>query len=450
MTRQMALRLHTDELIVDSFAGGGGASLGIEMALGRSPDIAINHDAEAIAMHAENHPGTQHYHSNVWEVDPMEATGGRPVGLAWFSPDCTYFSRARGSKPLRSAEKKVRALAWIVVRWAKAVRPRVICLENVPEFQDWGPVVDERPCPLRKGLTYRRWKAALENLGYVIEARELVASHYGTPTSRKRFHLIARCDGQPIVWPTPTHGPGLMPFRTAAECIDWSVACRSIFGRERDLADATLRRIARGTMRHVVNAANPYVVPGNVPFVPGLVQSGYGEREGQAPRSLDIHHPLGTLVAGGVKHALVAAFLARHYGGHENDGAPLPMPLPTITTVDHHALVCAFLSAYYSVEQTGYLTRPMHTITTHDRFALVTVKGQRHHIGDIGHRMLIPRELYRAQGFPDRYSIDFTIGGKKLSAKAQVRMVGNSVPPPVVAAIVRANVLTAADVREVA
>lgn len=505
MARQMAMRLHSEPLIVDNFAGGGGASLGIEWALGRSPDIAVNHDPEAIAMHAENHPATRHLCESVWDVDPLEVTAGRPVAVAWFSPDCTYFSKARGAKPLRSKERKVRALAWVVIRWAKAVRPRLICLENVEEFQDWGPVAEDgRPCPLRRGLTFRRWKAALENCGYRVELRELRACDFGAPTTRKRLFVIARCDGQPIVWPEPTHGPGrAQPWRVAAECIEWSLPCPSIFERERPLAEATLRRIARGVFKYVIDSAEPFIVPVNhggdarvhaigeplrtitagrrgehALVAPTLIQGGYGERPGQAPRVPGLDKPLGTVVAGGLKHALVAAFLAKHYGdragGGWPGGAPATKPFGTVTVRDHHSLVVshitkfqensigqdprapldtvlagatrfgevrAFLTKYYGTRAVGAeLGAPMHTVTTNDRFGLVTVAGDDYVIGDIGMRMLVPRELYRAQGFPDTYRIDFSISGKPLSKTAQVRMCGNSVSPYMAAAIVGANV----------
>lgn len=260
-------------LIVDSFAGGGGASTGIEAALGRPVDIAINHDAEAIAMHAINHPRTRHYQSNVWDVDPVEACGRNPVELMWLSPDCTYHSKARGGKPHRHRDpaRRRRGLAWVAVRWAKAVRPRVIALENVEEFADWGPLDDSgRPCPLRRGLTFRRFVRSLENVGYTVDWRELRACDYGAPTIRKRLFLVARCDGLPIAWPDPTHAPPdhpavlagrMSPWRTAAECIDWSIPCPSIFERERPLAEATQRRIAAGIRRFVLDAADPFIVP---------------------------------------------------------------------------------------------------------------------------------------------------------------------------------------------
>jgi DNA (cytosine-5)-methyltransferase 1 len=615
------LAIAPDELIVDNFAGGGGASLGIGMALGRSPDIAINHDKEAIAMHAANHPETKHYCEDVWHVDPIEACAGRPVGLAWFSPDCKHFSKAKGGKPV---SKKIRGLAWVVIRWAKAVKPRVIILENVEEFQDWGPVLpDGQPCPLRKGQTFRRWKSQLENLGYRVEPKELRASDYGTPTIRKRLFIVARCDGLPIRWPEPTHGDpkkiqqdlfsiNLKPWRTAAECIDWSLPCPSIFERQRPLAENTLRRIAAGIRRFVIEAKEPFIVnlthhggdrvePLDEPFrtvtganrgekalctpfiartahgdvdkngkrrgkgqhsvgeplhtvtasgdyaictpflagvggragqsperspdqpyqtitakadaaiiCPTLIQTGYGEREGQAPRVPGLDKPLGTVVAGAAKHALVtpllvgtggpaysakprpagqpmntmttdsraalvSAFLAKHYTGVV--GSDLPEPMGTVTATDHHSLVAshllklkgtckhgqavdqplatvqagglhyaevrAFLIKYFGTDQDPRLQEPLHTVTSKDRFGLVTVHGQDYVIVDIGLRMLTPPELYRAQGFPEHYLISPVIDGKPLSKTAQVRMCGNSVCPPIAAAVARAQFETA-------
>lgn len=499
------------ELVVDLFAGGGGASTGIEQAIGRHVDIAINHAADAVALHQANHPQTQHFVSDVFEVDPLVVADGRPVGLLWASPDCKHFSKAKGGKPCNA---KIRSLAWVVVKWAKLVRPRVICLENVEEFQTWGPLLaDGRPCPERKGRTFARWKRSLEALGYRVEHRELRACDYGAPTIRKRLFLVARCDGMPIVWPEPTHaekpakGSGLKPWRTAAECIDWSIPCPPIFERERPLADATLRRIAHGVMRYVVNAAEPYIVrigqtghgdSGKVRGVrepvstitskaehllcsPTLVQTGYGERDGQAPRVPGLHKPLGTIVAGAAKHALVSAFLAKHYTGVV--GSDLTDPIGTVTSVDHHSLVAAtlidsahsdvspsgvkrwshgnrpatvpmptvvasggnqalvasFLIAYYGSAQDTPLDDPLHTVTTKPRFGLVTVAGQQYQIADIGMRMLQPRELYRAQGFPDSYIIDRGADGRQLPKDAQVRMCGNSVCPPLARALVQAN-----------
>lgn len=458
LSPQFHLDLHR-EITVDLFAGGGGASTGIEQAIGRPVDVAIDHDPEAISLHAADHPQTLHYTADVFEVDPHEATEGRPVGLLWASPSCTHFSRARGGVPV---SKQLRSLGWVVVRWAAAVKPRVIVCENVAEWRDWGPVLASKgvPCPKRKGQTFRQWVGHLQRLGYRVEHRELRACDYGTPTIRKRLFLVARRDGHPIVWPKPTHNErgtdGLKPWRTAAECIDWTLPCPSIFDRKRPLADATLRRIAKGVMRYVVEAAEPFIVPlHNGLIVPTLVQTGYGEREGQQPRVPGIEKPLGTLVAGGGKHALVAAFLAKHYTGVV--GADLREPIPTVTSVDHNALVTATLSEqaagngtkvaallvkYYGNEREGVsLTEPLHTIPTKDRFGLVTVTihGQQYVITDIGMRMLAPHELYRAQGFPEDYRIDKGADGKALTKTAQVRMCGNSVCPPLARVIVAAN-----------
>lgn len=446
------------EMIVDLFAGGGGASTGIEMALGRHVDVAVNHDPEAVLLHQANHPQTAHFVSDVFEVDPREVTHGRPVGLLWASPDCTYHSKARGGKPHRDRNRarRRRGLAGVVVRWARSVRPRVICLENVEEFQDWGPLLDDgTPCPERRGSSFRRWVAQLTGAGYAVEWRELRAYHYGTPTTRKRLYLVARCDGQPICWPDPTHDDPssalvrsriLRPWRTAAECIDWSIPCPSIFDRKRPLAENTLRRIAAGVRRYVLDAADPYVVVGAAPT---LVTVGYGERPGQAPRVPGLDKPLGTVVASGARHALVAAFLAKHFTGVV--GQEMARPIGTITTIDHHSLVtahtdgrhaeavCALLLKYYGTDGDCSISEPLHTITTRDRFGLVAIRGAMHEIEDIGMRMLQPRELYRAQGFPESYVIDRGADGSAITKTAQVRMCGNSVCPPVAAAIVRAN-----------
>jgi DNA (cytosine-5)-methyltransferase 1 len=478
------------ELIVDSFAGGGGASEGIRWALGRDPDIAINHDAEAVSMHRMNHPTSRHFTEDIWKVDPGKACGGRPVGLMWLSPDCKHFSRAKGGKPV---SKRVRGLAWVAVRWAEAVSPRVICMENVEEFLTWGPLgEDGRPCRQRKGLTFRRFVGRLRALGYVVEWRSFRAADHGAPTTRRRLFLVARRDGQPIRWPAATHGEGLTPWRTAAECIDWSLPCPSIFDRSKPLAENTLRRIAAGIRRFVLETPRPFVVSlrgtgdsqiqytahdideplrtisgGGIHaglVVPSLIQTGYGERNGQAPRVLDLHAPLGTVV-NGQKHALVAAYLARHFTGVA--GRDLREPVPTVTAVDHHSLVTAqlgpiadrreqvraFLVAYFGNEKDGgSLHDPMRTVTSRDRFGLVTVHGVDYAICDIGMRMLQPRELFRAQGFTDEYEIEHGIDDAgeivSLTKTAQVRLVGNSVCPPLAKAIVRAQFDDSADVEQ--
>lgn len=468
-------------LIVDNFAGGGGASSGIEAAMGRPADIAVNHSRAAIAMHSANHPETKHFCEDVWEVDPRGACGSNPVDLAWFSPDCTHFSRAKGAVP---RSKEIRGLAWVVIRWAKAVKPAVIVLENVEEFQTWGPLgEDGRPDPSQLGTEFHRWLAALRGCGYEVQYRILVAADHGAPTTRKRLFLVARSDGRPIVWPKSTHGRGTpLAWRTAAEVIDWSLPCPSIFGRKRPLADATLKRIAAGLRRYVIESASPFIVPvktwgggGNGPagldspmrtvtaskrgefalVSPTLISIGYGEREGQAPRTLDLHRPLGTVV-GEQKHALVSAFLTKHYGNGVYQ-LPLDRPIGTVTarehfTASHVALtpageahdrrdaVRAFLVAYYGTERDGQSAQlPLRTVPTRDRFGLVTVHGVDYEIADIGLRMLAPRELFNAQGFDDGYVIDVELDGKPLTKTAQIELAGNSVCPPVAEAIVRAN-----------
>jgi DNA (cytosine-5)-methyltransferase 1 len=632
------------EIFIVGFAGGGGSCEGVRMATGQSPDEALNHDEEAIAMHMVNHPTTRHWCQNIWQAIPSDVAAGRPIGGAWFSPDCKHFSKAKGGKP---RSKNIRDLAWVVLGYAelpKHIRPRVIWLENVEEFKTWGPLLpDGQPDPARKGEEFERWCAALRKTGYKLEFRELRAMIYGTPTIRKRLYMIARCDGQPIVWPEETHGPGKLAYRTAAsDVIDWSIPCPSIFDRKRPLAEATLRRIAAGLRRFVLENPKPFIVPvthqgdsrnhstdeplrtittaqrgefalvtphiqrqfgasvghgvdepaGTVtaggggksalvtamltgcggragqspprsveapmstattkadqilvhahlmtmrnaekPFneadkpthtitaggahlnlvAATMVQTGYGEREGQAPRALDVEKPLGTVV-GDQKHAAVTAFLAKHYGGNETPGWPADAPISTVTTQDHHHLVTAhlaqhnsdtypkpgrpadepistitasgtqqavvtshlmklrgtedshiescstsaeeptatiaaegnhlaevraFLIKYYGTGAIGQpVNEPLHSVTSLPRFGLVTIEGTDYEIVDIGMRMLTPRELFRAQGFPDSYIIDLEFKGKPLSKASQVRMAGNSVCPPVAAALVRAN-----------
>jgi DNA (cytosine-5)-methyltransferase 1 len=353
-----------NELIIDSFAGGGGASAGIEMALGRAPDIAINHDAVALAVHAANHPATKHLPHNIWKVDPREACAGRPVGLLWASPDCKHFSKAKGGRPV---EKRIRDLAWVVVRWAKQVAPRVIILENVEEFADWGPVLENgKPCPDRKGLHFRRFTAELRRLGYKVDWRELRACDYGAPTVRKRLFLIARRDGLPIVWPKPTHGAGRgKPWRTAAEIIDWSLPCPSIFDTSaaimekyglraiRPLADNTMARIARGVKRYVLDAAEPFIVP---------VKSWGGG--GNEPRSTD--DPLRTTTASKRgEHALVTPFVApiTHTGDQRVHGLVEPVRTLTCAHRGEHALVTPFVTKFNKGVVGHRADEPLHTVT---------------------------------------------------------------------------------------
>ncbi len=349
-----------NELIVDNFAGGGGASTGIEMALGRSPDIAINHDPEAVALHEANHPDTRHYVEDVFDIDPVEACGGRSVGLAWFSPDCKHFSKAKGGKPV---DKKIRGLAWVVHRWASAVRPRVIILENVEEFETWGPLTpDNKPCPKRRGLTFRRWKKGLEGMGYRVEMRVLRACDYGAPTIRKRLFIIARCDGRPIVWPEPTHcdpkeakARGLKPWPTAADCIDWSLPCPSIFERKRPLAENTMRRIARGIKRYVIDAEEPFIV-----------NTRNGERGGQRPRVRGVDEPYWTVTSQGSQGALVTPYITEHANASNQRNMPADEPVRTQCAQvkgGHFALVSAFLTKFRTGSTGSAMSEPVHTIT---------------------------------------------------------------------------------------
>ena len=453
LSRQFYFNLNND-LIVDLFAGGGGASTGIELATGRYVDIAVNHDPKAVAMHETNHPQTRHFCEDVFEVDPVAVTKGKPVGLLWASPDCKHFSKAKGGKPV---SKKIRSLAWVVVKWARLVRPRVIRLENVEEFQTWGPLEGDLPDPARKGETFRRWVAELEKLGYDVQYKELRACDYGAPTIRKRLFLVARCDGLPIVFPQPTHGKGLKPYKTAAEIIDWSIPCPSIFGRAKPLPDNTLRRIANGIVRFVINVQKPFIVKDCAKL---LIQMGYGDNEGR--RVLDLNKPLGTVTSGGNKFALVSAFLAKHYSGVV--GTRVNNPVGTITTVDHHSLVTvgmsdvptnrteevrAFLINYYGTGTSPAVNEPLNTCTgrVHSGLVAVRIGGKEYAIADIGLRMLQPHELYAAQGFPSGYVFDRSGSGAPLSKEAQIRMCGNSVCPPVAAALVKANYCAAAELK---
>ncbi len=619
------------EIIVDNFAGGGGASTGIELAIGRSVDIAINHDEHAIAMHETNHPETLHYCESVFDIDPEVATAGQPVGLAWFSPDCRHFSKAKGSKPVK---KEIRGLAWIVIRWALKVRPRVMMLENVEEFKTWGPLIadaegNERPCPERSGETFAAFvgmltggvgadhpalaeccevlgiavgsdeqRRLITGLGYDLDYRELRACDYGAPTIRKRFFMVMRCDQQAITWPEQTHGdPKSLdvqsghrkPWRTAAECIDWTIPCPSIFERKRPLAENTMKRIARGIERFVINSPTPFIVkcnhtstkttydcfrgqpldeplqtitkthgyavvaphitkfrtgatgqecdeplstitagsserPGGnghamgmveaklTPLIARIGQTGFGgdRMAYEAGKPLTtvtskaehllvapvitrqfgnsvghgVDEPNGTITAGGGgKSQLVATFLAKHFGGnYAGPGADLAEPAHTVTTVDHHALVTsnlikmrgtnigqevtaplqtvtaggnhfgevrAFLLKYYGNEKEGVsLGDPLHTVTTNDRFGLVTVEGIDYQIVDIGMRMLQPHELYAAQGFPSWYVIDQNYRGERYAKDKQVARCGNAVPPPFAEALVRANLPELCQARE--
>lgn len=427
------------EIIVDNFAGGGGASTGIEIAIGRSVDIAINHDPAAIAMHRVNHPATKHYTEDVWKVDPKEACEGRPVALAWFSPDCKHFSKAKGGKPV---SQKIRGLAWVAVKWAKAVQPRVIMLENVEEFQDWGRLdkVTSKPDPRYRGETFRRFVRQLEKLGYQVEWRTLRACDFGAPTSRRRFFLIARCDGAPIVWPKPTHGDPdgmevmagvLKPWRSVSECIDWSLPAPSIFATSEEIWEQygirAVRPLAPKTMQRIAEGVAKFR---NRPF---LIQY----HDSKEFRGQSVDEPLMTVDASN-RYGLCMAFLTQ-FNNHCKGTGP-DEPIPTMTAQSNHFGLCeAFLTSYYGNGGESAVTDPMPTATGRDRFGLVEVYGYRYQITDIGLRMLTPRELFDAQGFPHKYIIDRDADGNEYPRSEQVKKCGNSVCPPIPTALVRAN-----------
>lgn len=551
---QLPLTAQDDEIIVDDFCGGGGGSTGLESGLGRIVALARNHNAAAISMHQANHPHTEHLPTDVFQGDPRELVRGRRVGWYHLSPDCTHHSQARGGQPRK---KEIRNLSWIALKWAGRVMPRLISLENVSQILDWAPLIAKRdkatgrviklvpnakgklkqhvaapgeqvpvsqqyliPDPARKGETWRRFVEQLRGLGYAVEWRVLRACDYGVPTTRKRLFMIARCDGRPIVWPEPTHAenpkPWQSPWRGAAECIDWSIPSQSIFARAKPLAEATLRRIAKGCVKYVLNNADPFIVPianwsssdsvqsvrnplrtvtawpkggsfavASPVFAP-LTHHGADRVYGPAEP-----HPTVTAAHRG-ELATFAAYMVQANGGYNTTaahGLPRPMStiasrgsqqqlatahlvtlrrncigrvlgesLPTITAgAEHHGLVeytlapehhdgalrvAAFLMQYYSTGgQWGALNKPLNCITTKDRLALVTVvlQGTPYVIVDISLRMLQPHELYAAQGFPANYIIDRGHDGTPLTKTQQVRMVGNSVCPPVLAALARAN-----------
>lgn len=528
------------ELIVDNFAGGGGASTGIELATGRAVDIAINHDPHAISMHTRNHPQTLHYCESVYDVNPTVATAGRPVGLVWFSPDCRHFSKAKGSKPV---EKSIRGLAWIALRWALDTRFRVGMLENVTEFQTWGPLLaaEMRPDPERVGETFQAFVGMLttgiradhpalaecceflgikpdsqqaqrliSGLGYIVDYRELRACDYGAPTIRKRFFMVMRCDGVPVAWPEATHGDPkspavlaseLLPWRTAAECIDWTLECPSIFDRKRPLAENTLKRIARGIQRFVIDSASPFIVKCNHTTTKGKYDCFRGQSLAEPLQTITKTHgyaiaiphltkfrtgatgqqvtePVPTVTAGTSKrpggngHALgmVQAGLVPFIAGA---GVALDEPVHTVTTTDHHALITSSIIKMRGTNTGQPTDTPLQTVTAgglhfgevstslavdgYDQQraqqalaflreycgpeydGLVTIDGVVYRIVDIGMRMLQPHELYRAQGFPEWYVIDEDSQGNRYSKDKQVARCGNAVPPPFAEALVRAN-----------
>ncbi|HAT3955622.1 TPA: DNA cytosine methyltransferase [Kluyvera ascorbata] len=481
--------MRDSEIIVDNFAGGGGASTGIELATGRSVDIAINHDPNAIAMHTTNHPDTLHYCESVYAVRPKVATAGRRVGLAWFSPDCRHFSKAKGAKPV---EKSIRGLAWIVIRWALDVGPRVMMLENVEEFKTWGPLIDvspkpnlpeplmaafigpvypgySRPDPKRVAETFNAFVGMLTTgipadhpalvecceflelspeseqaqrlvagLGYDLDYRELRASDLGTPTIRKRFFMVMRRDKQPITWPEATHGDPkteavltgkLAPWRTAAECIDWSIPAPSIFDRKKSLAVNTLKRIARGIQRFVIDSPSPFIVKCNHTTTKGK----YDCFRGQA-----LNEPLQTITKTH-GYAIAVPHLTKFRTGAT--GQPVTEPVPTVTAGGQHVggVKTTLAADGYDEHRAQQTLAFLREYCGEDCDGLVTVDGITYRIVDIGMRMLQPHELYKAQGFPEWYIIDQDYTGKKYSKDKQVARCGNAVPPPFAEALVRAN-----------
>jgi DNA (cytosine-5)-methyltransferase 1 len=546
-----------DEIRVDLFAGGGGATMGQEMATGMPVDIAINHDPDAISMHKRNHPNAEHYITDVYEVCPYKATRGRRVGHLHASPECIHHSLAAGGQPRSTSS---RSLSWVIKKWAGQVRPRKITMENVLQVLHWGPLIAKRcpktgrvirrdltvaalgervpvqdqylvPDPKQKGRTWRRFENQLRALGYDLMHGKLKACDFGAGTTRERLYMIARCDGRPLRWAEQSHfktpAKGQKPHLTAASSIDWSLPCPSIFlskeegraaGVRRPLVDKTMERLRKGAKRYVIDHVEPFIVSVNhsgsdqsrvhsmnepaktitgshgfALVTPQLAPFITDHANGSSQRNMPGDEPLRTIcsqVKGG-HFALTVAYIAQHNGGfNETPGHHPHRPLTAVTTTgsqqqvvtahlttlrrncigramdelvptitagaEHHALVqyrlapeeeagalrvAAFIMGYYGSDNVYDLRDPTATITTRDRLALITVtiKGTPYVIVDIGMRMLTPRELYRAQGFPDNYVIDVGHDGRKFSKKSQVRMVGNSVSPQPMAALIRAN-----------
>ena len=475
-----------EKIIVDNFAGGGGASTGIELACGRPVTIAINHDPDAILLHRTNHPYTEHLQASVWDVDPKEVCRGRKVGLAWFSPDCKHFSKAKGAALV---DRNIRGLAWIVLRWAGTVRPDVILLENVEEFVTWGPVRKGKPVKSKSGQTFAKWKRQLQALGYVVEHRVLVAADYGTPTSRKRFVLVARCDGKPILWPKRTHAPRnspevqagkLKPWRSAAEIIDWRIPGYSIFQSKEEIKKqygaTVVRPLAENTLRRVIRGVDKFTMKSGEPFLVGadavnLIQ--YHTEQTENVRANGLNAPVPTVDASN-RYGLVAANLVEYYTG----GRPLDVQVPmhTVTSHDREALVTAHIAEFKGCDIGQSMRKPLRTITASaGEFAIVRtilnreknmrywpqvrkllntycgyslkeneclvlmIGGVGYYIADITLRMLTPRELYNAMGFPPDYQIERNYLGNAYPKSKQVARCGNAMCPPLAEAMVRAN-----------
>lgn len=429
------------DLIIDCFAGGGGASVGIEMALGRQVDIAINHDEQAIRMHKTNHPDTLHLTEDIFKVDLEKYVNDRHVALMWASPDCTSHSKAKGGQPRKQG---LRILPWAVYKHAKKILPDVIIMENVEEIQQWGPLDDKRkPIPEKKGEEYQRFIGKMKSLGYDFDGRELVAADYGAPTTRKRWYAIFRSDGKPIVWPEPTHNKtgcdGKKKWVQCGELIDWSDLGKSIFDRPKPLADATMKRIANGYVKYVVNNPEPYIVK-NKEAVSFLIQY-HGETKQGDSRGQLLTEPIKTIDTSN-RYGLVTAFVTKFYKSGTGQGCD--EPIHTITTSPgHFGLVSAFLIKYYGTGCGQELSDPLGTITTKDRFGLVNVvteiNGEKYILKDIFLRMLKPEELKVMQGFPKDYIINRDHNWKKYPISEQVKRIGNSVVPIMAKMLVDAN-----------
>ena len=427
-----------NNLIIDCFAGGGGASVGIEMALGRQVNIAINHDPEAIRMHKVNHPDTIHLTEDIFKVDLQKYVKGRKVALMWASPDCTSHSKAKGGQPRK---RGLRILPWAVYKHAKQILPEVIIMENVEEIQQWGPL-DEKGHPIkeRQGEDYLKFITAMKSLGYMFDSRELVAADYGAPTTRKRWYAIFRRDGKDIIWPEQTHFKNSEPkWKQCGELIDWSDLGKSIFDRKKPLAEATQKRIANGIRKYIIENPEPYIVK-NKEALTFLIQYHGEQKEGESRGQL-LSEPIKTIDTSN-RYGLVTAFITKYYKTGIGQGCD--EPLHTITTSPgHFGLVSAFLIKYYGSGCGQELKEPLATITTKDRFGLVNViidiAGEKYVIKDIFLRMLKPEELKRMQGFPDDYIIDKDIEGKRYPIKEQVARIGNSVVPVMAKTLVEEN-----------
>ena len=428
-------------MIIDCFAGGGGASVGIEMALGKTVDIAINHDPEAIRMHKVNHPSSVHLTEDIFKVDLKKYVGDKHVDLMWASPDCTSHSKAKGGQPRKNG---LRILPWAVYKHARDILPDVLIMENVEEIQKWGPLDDKGyPIKEREGEEYQRFIRHMKLLGYTFESKELIAADYGAPTTRKRWYAIFRRDGLPIKWPKPTHDRHptgvLKPWIQCGDYIDWSDLGTSIFGRKKPLAETTQRRIANGIRKYIVENPNPYIVKDKKALA-FMIQYHSEQKAGDSRGQL-LTDPIKTIDTSN-RYGLVTAFITKFY--KTGVGQSCEEPLHTITTSQgHFGVVSAFLVKYYGQGCGQELSSPLATITTKDRFGLVNVildiKGEKYIIYDVFLRMLKPEELKLMQGFPDDYIIDRDIDFKPYPAKEQVARIGNSVVPIMAQKLVEAN-----------